>query len=195
MKIAELRRNKYGQGDLGIGSSLPPTALPREPWQVQGYDVYIRLNQGYWYVDLCDGEEIISKIILWHGIDPKLYQPVPGIEVMSSTVKRGYQGRGIGIDAYKSLVLKKHITLYSAGSHSLGARKLWVRLSQDRDIMVYATRKRGRQVALPIANGNELAVPGWRLYGSEGTALMAVAAGSPVHHQISQLVRDTATAT
>jgi hypothetical protein len=190
VRISELKRNRYGHGGIDIPTRKPPDDVTKEPWQVQGFDVYIRPSGNYKFVDLYDGEEIIAKINLWQEPDPELYQPVPGLEVLQSEVKRWYQGRGLGIEIYKSLILNNHVNLYSAGSHSVGARKLWVKLSNDSNLMVYATRKKLQQVALPQQVGDELAVKGWRLYGSEGTALVAVAAGSSAHHMLSKLVRN-----
>lgn len=49
----------------------------------------------------------------------------------------GYQGRGLMLDTYRSLV-KRGIVLRSGSEHSAGGMRLWQRLSESEGVFVYA---------------------------------------------------------
>jgi hypothetical protein len=58
--------------------------------------------------------------------------------VETARVRNEYQGRGIGEALYTGLITLCDVNLYSAGSHSPGARKMWMRLSENSKISTWA---------------------------------------------------------
>jgi hypothetical protein len=104
-----------------IPTRSPPVDVAKEPWQVHGFDVYIRNSGPYRYVDLYDGDSIIARIDLWTIPDPDLYQPVPGVEVMQAVVDPNYKGLNLGINLYKNIILKNHINQYLGKTSEIDA--------------------------------------------------------------------------
>ena len=179
MRLKELHRTRLGRRGLTIPARVPPADIQKENWQVNGYDVYIRRHSTVYFVDVYNKSSIIAKMNMYattKTLDD--FFPVTGIVVMQSVVDTEYQGKGIGIKLYQQLILKNHWNIYSDVSHSIGARKLWVKLNADPNISVFAINQTSHKVAIVTPRAKELSVKDWNIYNDDSIILLAVATNS-----------------
>jgi len=129
-------------------------SLSREknPWEDMDYFGKCRGYEVYRY--------ILSDTHIFALIDPenhtsKGYQTVAEIQLTRSYMNRSwqcsfsrvdskYQGRGIAFYAYK-FIMRLGYVLEAGHSQSIGSRKLWWKLSKDRNVQMIAKEKYSRE--------------------------------------------------
>ena len=124
------------------------------------------------------------QITIWDGnigvaeftLAPKAFDNINGYQVEWAGLNSKYQGQGIGYALYKALITLWNITLIQSDSHSIGAAKTWLRLSQEPSIASYGFDVKFRKVFLVKPNGSKTSlVPISKkeeLYTNENAALM-----------------------
>ena len=145
------------------------------PFKLEGFDLL--------YLKYANGETIITAwdkdlIVLELSLEPIVCFKIRAYSVEYANVHIDYQGKGLGLALYKALLNNLDFTLVSIDSHSVGARKLWVKLNQDQNINVYGFDLQTKMVFQVESNGSnsELIAKtfGISLYDSLNTGLMAM---------------------
>lgn len=193
-EIDEIKRTKIdkdqGYGPLskrGYGKVLPMT--------VHGYEIRYRKPEYSDYIELgvWDGNKGAATM----RISPVMYQGIKAYQVGWVGLNPKYQGQQLGYELYKGLITLMGINLTSTGSHSEGARKLWLRLSQDPKISAYGFDL-GRDIVSkvkPDRSGTELrsTKKGVQVYsdddGPESVGLILVKRGSTDDAKLDSMLR------
>lgn len=190
MKISELERNpiKKSGGSGELWTAYKKKDYPRElPIMIGDLEVRHKQDGKYVVLSVWDQNKLVANLIVeptsWRGM--KLYH------VGGAYVHKNYQGQGIGYELYRGLVVLLNLSLTSVGSHSPGAQKLWLRLSQDKKINAWGLDVDTQEVFAvgPHENQPELAskVPGKQVYDNLDTGLILTKVGSPVDQEMQKL--------
>ena len=184
MKISELRRNDIDR-DYAMVTSKRPARKPDFAWKVgSGFDVYYTKGT-YPLLRVFDGKSIVARVDFKVGNNAFRVHTVDQAQVKST-----YQGKGIGLELYRNLIIKENWVL-AGYDHSPGARKLWVRLSMDPEVVMYVYDDKFEWESasgwkIPIVKGNELALPKKAIYNDPDLFLIAVHKDGPADRDIKQ---------
>lgn len=131
-RVTEIARNTITKSDPSgpIGKSRYPKILPMT---VHGYEIRYKNTGGQIELSVWDGKIGAANL----SITPSMFHGMKVYSVDYVGLNPKYQGQQLGYELYKGLVVLMGINLTSIGSHSVGARKLWLRLSQDPKISAY----------------------------------------------------------
>lgn len=182
-KVTEIQRNEIDKNDVEHRLPAARSKYPKVlPMTVHGYEIrYYRQSDGDIDLSVWDGPKGVAKL----SISPVRYEDIKAYKVWSVALHTAYQGQQLGYELYKGLVTLMGINLVSVGSHSIGARKLWMRLSRDPKISAYGLDVGNRVVfkVRPDHKRNELksATPGVKVYSDfdeEPVGLIIVKRGS-----------------
>ncbi len=141
--LLEITYNQIDRDDTGIyhDDKLPGRKRKPDgvilPFTIDNFKVFAINYYGEINVSAYDGSKKIAKLIL-DAYRFKDFSAINTYSIQGAGVLPAYQGRGIGQALYEGLVKLCNINLCSFDSHSAGARKLWMRSSQDPKIMVWA---------------------------------------------------------
>lgn len=143
--------------------------------KIAGYIVkYVTDRYGI-KVRLFDGHKPILNLTL----EPRKFMNINVYAVSSMYVHPEYQGNGIGLALYKNLILKRKLTIISTGSHSIGARKTWLRASQDMNINAYGFNSSSAWKAGPNKKKTELTgLNGMQIYGRSSGLMLTLKGGN-----------------
>lgn len=92
-----------------------------------------------------------------------LLSDIDGQDILISSfyLHKNYQGKNIGFELYKKLI-EKGFDIINFDSQSLGAEKLWAKLTSTSNIKIYAVNSEDQSFLLKNSNG--------RLIKSDGTS-------------------------
>jgi len=134
--VTELERSYMGKHDpqatdfRNTGSKKSRDSLGIK---VNGFELRYRTVFNEIEVSLWDHEMMAAKILF----KAQHFRNIRAYTVMIAGVGKRYQGRGLMMETYKILVSKLGLCIAARDSHSTGARKQWMRLSQDPTMSVY----------------------------------------------------------
>lgn len=158
------------------------------PVKVDRYQIRVVSAYGAKEVRMIHKKKIIMKLSLaprkWNGME--IYH------VNSAYLKRSYQGKGLGQKLYHTLIVNHGLTLYSNGSHSAGARKVWLRLSKMKDVQAYGAEFYDSKVWLLKSNssGTELQSQAGNqsLYGNDSSSIILTKKGGVIDEKLASLL-------
>lgn len=143
------------------------------------------------FMGVWDGTNLIGEM----EIDPVTYQGVKAYSVHHAVIDKEYQGQGIGWALYQGLISILGINLLSNGSHSVGARKMWLKLAQDPKIRAYGFDQKTDQLFIvkPNKQKSELvsAKKGTKLYDNYGSGLILVKRNGPSDKRLERLLKQS----
>lgn len=184
-----MEKNSFGKKSLEdqLGRMHKTAFRKILPFTVGDYSVRCKIDKDRVDVAVWDSAIPVAKLTLsgstWMGM--KFHK------VESATVKYEYQGKGIGKELYLGLICFSDITLVSSGSHSKGARKLWLRLAEDPKIVAYGIDLEN-YVTFGVkgnARGTELhSVYKKKLYSNHDTAIVITKAKSEYNDLLTSLL-------
>ena len=143
------------------------------PFKLAGYEVrYGKDKWAEYNVTVWDGD----KVVLVLAMQPITFYSIKGYAIDSILTEPEYQGKGLGYQLYKTLVTTMDLVLVSNESHSVGAMKLWVKLSQDPALTVYGFNLIKAKVfkVKPNKDKTELTNKLEDLYDRSGTGVIVV---------------------
>lgn len=136
MKVSELRRNPirpddatkymYGYSKSKFTAELPIVIGDLEVW-------YKILPNKHILIGVFDKNKKVANLV----IEPSTWKGLKLYHVGTVALHPNYQGQNIGYELYRGLIALLNINLTTVGSHSPGAQKLWMRLSQDNKISAW----------------------------------------------------------
>lgn len=162
------------------------------PLAVQGYEIRYRKPEFSDHIELgvWDGDRGVAIM----RISPASYHGIKAHSVGYIGLNPHYQGKRLGFELYKAMITQLEMTLLSSGSHSPGARKLWLRLSQDPEISAYGFRGDAVFKVRPNRDATELTstVSHISVYSNiedDQTGLILVKKGSSDDAKLDQLTQ------
>jgi hypothetical protein len=173
VKIAELERNEIGK--IGVYRFSHNKADFTKKLPIKFYDYEVLYGKDKWssyVITVWDGDiEVISL-----ALEQLSFYSIRGFDIESITVAPAYQGKALGYQLYKKLVTDMDLALFSYGSHSVGARKLWVKLSKDPEVSVFGFDIVDKKVFKVSSNreNTELTSKFVNLYGKSGAGVILV---------------------
>lgn len=173
VKIAELERNKIGKKEYNPFKYDKANYAKVMPFKLAGYEVrYGKDKWAEYNVTVWDGD----KVVLVLAMQPITFYSIKGYAIDSILTEPEYQGKGLGYQLYKTLVTTMDLVLVSNESHSVGAMKLWVKLSQDPALTVYGFNLIKAKVfkVKPNKDKTELTNKLEDLYDRSGTGVIVV---------------------
>lgn len=173
VKIAELERNKIGKKEYNPFKYDKANYAKVMPFKLAGYEVrYGKDKWAEYNVTVWDGD----KVVLVLAMEPITFYSIKGYAIDSILTEPEYQGKGLGYQLYKTLVTTMDLVLVSNESHSVGAMKLWVKLSQDPALTVYGFNLIKSKVfkVKPNKDNTELTNKLEDLYDRSGTGVIVV---------------------
>jgi hypothetical protein len=136
MKINELERNLVTQ-DQGSSPTIKSGYKYELPIIIGDYDVRYkkaRVKGGISIrVSVWNGNKGVAE--LW--LDPFDFRGLRVYQVSWAGLDPKYKGQGIGYQLYKGLISIIGLDIIQTTSHSIGARKTWLRLANDPKIVAY----------------------------------------------------------
>lgn len=200
MVISELIKNKIGKKDNDYELSQHNTlqGYKKLNMEIAGYPVYYRRENEHSYslVTIIVRDSQNKKCIARLGVEPTTFFKnfIKTYDVFNMATNSAYQGQGIGLALYTGLVTILKINLASTGSHSVGAVKMWSRMSADPGITVYAVDTATKQFYTVKQHNDSLKIVGTKksLYGSTWDGvLIAVEKNCPDDVKIQQYMKKT----
>lgn len=175
-ELDELKRNPIGKTGLE-----PEYMDSRRGFRDSGIvidNLHVLYKKVRWgdklIVGVWDKTTPVAEVVL----NPVSWQNIRAYSVNRAVVVPRYQGQGIGEALYHGLITLLDINLLSNGSHSPGARKLWLKLAKDPSIKAYGFDTRTNQLfnVKPNKQKSELvsAKRGTLLYDNYASGLILV---------------------
>jgi len=187
MKITELERNDIKTNQAWMAGSVPKR--DPEPWKIQGLDVYFSPGKYVTKISLFNKSKLVGSFTITKQRDDVHFWPVPGWDVMNAMIHKSQQGKGLALDVYTYLVTKLGWALYSTGSHSPGAEKLWARLSKTPGISVYVLDQ--NKVEIPKITPTGIMLPDKDIYALPSMSVVAVATNGTHDNKLKSLINST----
>jgi len=135
MRLYELEKNLMSHGGTFGDKEFEGTSKGKHklPFDINGYEVFVDSNGQITIITVWDGEQNIGKLKL---SKVNIFD-VQGYEILYIAIKKSYQNKLLGLNLYTNLV-ELGINLYSKGSHSPGAEKLWKMLYNNHNVSIWA---------------------------------------------------------
>lgn len=135
MVIDELTRNTVKK-DAGGGPKRAASYKNELPLVIGDFSVkYKKPNgkNGSIHIGVFDGNKGVAE--MW--LDPHQFHGLRVYQVAWAGLDPAYSGQGIGYQLYLGLISILGINIAQTTSHSIGARKTWLRLAKDPKIVAY----------------------------------------------------------
>ena len=135
MKINELTRNYVGK-DAGGGPKRKSSYKNELPIVIGEYTVFFKKpngKNGSIHIGVFDEQKGIAE--MW--LDPYQFNGIRVYQVTWAGLDPKYSGQGIGYQLYLGLITILGINIVQTTSHSVGARKTWLRLVKEPKIVAF----------------------------------------------------------
>ena len=188
VKLLELERNSMGKvSPIKFVYNKENYDKPL-PIKINDYD--IRYGKDHWAtynVTAWDGDKLVMVL----AMNPIAFYSIKGYAIDSANVEPDYQGKGLGYQLYKKLVTELDLVLISKDSHSVGARKTWVKLSQDPNLSIYGFNLVKSYIfkVKPNKDKTELTGKLEDLYDKDGTGVIMVRKNSYNDKRLTNMLK------